>query len=214
MIPNKMQVKVFAPHLDARLLPEIVPVFHRWITERALGEVLIDVADYRHVFQGPGITLIGHESTYHLDESCEPKPQGMSHGQAAGSNTSVPKSNYGLVCFRKRGFANVDAPLVDVLWRAFTACQLLERELSLVDNLFDGGWLKVSIADRTALPPLFAMNEFAGFIAARLSPLYGGPPSVEVVEGGLPGVRVRSDKMHRVSSLLPRLERLLHPPRR
>jgi len=34
-----------------------------------LPELLIDVADYKHVPDGPGIMLIGHEADYSLDET-------------------------------------------------------------------------------------------------------------------------------------------------
>jgi hypothetical protein len=44
-------------------------VFNGWIQERALGELLVDVADYGHVHHGPGLLLIGHEANYSLDET-------------------------------------------------------------------------------------------------------------------------------------------------
>lgn len=45
-----------------------IPVFHRWIQNRVLEELLIDVADYRHVPSGPGVLLVGHDAFYGLDE--------------------------------------------------------------------------------------------------------------------------------------------------
>jgi hypothetical protein len=45
----------------------LIPVFHRWIRERVCDELLIDVADYRHVPAGPGVVLVGLEGTYSLD---------------------------------------------------------------------------------------------------------------------------------------------------
>jgi hypothetical protein len=48
---------------------EFVPVFHRWIQARALaGHQLIDVADYDHVHEGPGIVLVAHEANLHADQ--------------------------------------------------------------------------------------------------------------------------------------------------
>src|SRR5688500_9263262 len=65
----KLQLKLFA---DASSKPELeafVPVFHGFIRDQQLaGEVLIDVADYAHVHQGPGIALIGHEADYFMDQ--------------------------------------------------------------------------------------------------------------------------------------------------
>src|SRR5258708_30948979 len=48
---------------------EAIAVFHRWIQDRACPEMLIDVADYRHVPNGPGVMLIGHEANYSLDNT-------------------------------------------------------------------------------------------------------------------------------------------------
>ena len=46
-----------------------VPVFHDWIRRRVIGGVLLDVADYTHVPDGPGVVLVGHEFTYSPDRS-------------------------------------------------------------------------------------------------------------------------------------------------
>ena len=62
---DHVNVKVFAKApVD---LAAAIPVFHRWIQEGACEELLIDVADYRHVPAGPGVVLIGHEANYSLD---------------------------------------------------------------------------------------------------------------------------------------------------
>jgi len=45
----------------------VIPVFHRWIQDRAVDGMLIDVADYAHVPQGPGVMLIAHEGNYAID---------------------------------------------------------------------------------------------------------------------------------------------------
>ncbi len=67
-----------AYRLDLKLYfeaPEVSPreaaikVFHRIIQQKALDELLIDVADYGHVPSGPGVMLIGHEAHYALDAS-------------------------------------------------------------------------------------------------------------------------------------------------
>ena len=46
-----------------------IKVFHEWIQEDALDEMLIDVADYRHVPAGPGVLLIAHEADYSMDNT-------------------------------------------------------------------------------------------------------------------------------------------------
>ena len=45
----------------------LVPVFHDWIRTNAVEGLLIDVARYTHVPDGPGVMLIGHEGDYSLD---------------------------------------------------------------------------------------------------------------------------------------------------
>jgi hypothetical protein len=63
-----VNVKLFVDGSDDALEP-LVPVFHRWIQEKPFEELLLDVADYRHVLAGPGVILIGHEADYSLDNT-------------------------------------------------------------------------------------------------------------------------------------------------
>ncbi|MGB0562925.1 MAG: hypothetical protein ACPGVO_14155 [Spirulinaceae cyanobacterium] len=45
----------------------LIPIFHDWIRERKIPGVLLDVVDYRHVPEGPGIMLITHEINYAME---------------------------------------------------------------------------------------------------------------------------------------------------
>ena len=45
------------------------PIFHRWIQGQSLEGVLIDVADYSHVYCGPGILLVTHAGNYAMDDA-------------------------------------------------------------------------------------------------------------------------------------------------
>lgn len=65
MLPNKIQIKFFTQ--SAVDLKEIIPIFHSWIQDDQLDGLLLDVADYRHVPNGPGILLMGHAGDYALD---------------------------------------------------------------------------------------------------------------------------------------------------
>ena len=65
--PKRLSAKFYTLDPSGIDLEAIVPVFHRWIQDDALEGLLIDVADYAHVHQGPGILLIGHEGDYSLD---------------------------------------------------------------------------------------------------------------------------------------------------
>src|SRR5260370_9089492 len=64
-----VRVKVFARQPVSIDQGEAIPVFHCWIQDRVCPEMLIDVADYRHVPNGPGVMLIGHEASYSLDNT-------------------------------------------------------------------------------------------------------------------------------------------------
>lgn len=46
-----------------------IEVFHDWIRRRKLAGVLIDVADYRHVPDGPGVMLITHDINFSMDHT-------------------------------------------------------------------------------------------------------------------------------------------------
>jgi hypothetical protein len=72
------QVAVALQHINVKLpvkdpasvdLAAVVPVFHTWIQGQIFDELLLDVADYAHVPDGPGVILIGHEADYALDNT-------------------------------------------------------------------------------------------------------------------------------------------------
>jgi hypothetical protein len=48
-------------------LAPLIPLFHDWIRGTSRPGLLLDVADYRHVPQGPGVMLIGQEGDWSLD---------------------------------------------------------------------------------------------------------------------------------------------------
>jgi hypothetical protein len=64
-----VNVKLFAVEPAPADLSGAIPVFHRWIQRREFPELLIDIADYGHVPDGPGVMLIAHEANYSLDRS-------------------------------------------------------------------------------------------------------------------------------------------------
>jgi hypothetical protein len=63
-----INIKLYLNNTDTDLA-EVIPVFHNWIQDQIFEELLIDVADYRHVHHGPGLMLIGHEADYSLDQT-------------------------------------------------------------------------------------------------------------------------------------------------
>ena len=63
-----VNVKLYFNNSDADLDP-VIPILHSWIQDQPFDELLIDVADYRHVHHGPGLMLIGHQADYSLDQT-------------------------------------------------------------------------------------------------------------------------------------------------
>lgn len=62
------RVSAAIPFADADTSPEsFIPIFHDWIQRDAVEGLLIDVARYGHVHQGPGVMLVGHEGDYSVD---------------------------------------------------------------------------------------------------------------------------------------------------
>lgn len=67
---QKFAVKVFVTKGDGIPLDDFVPVFHSWIQQKSVADhLLIDVADYKHVVDGPGMVLISHQANIHIDET-------------------------------------------------------------------------------------------------------------------------------------------------
>lgn len=129
-----VNVKVAAVDAGGFDLTRVIPVFHRWIQDGALAdELAIDVADYRHVPEGPGVILVAHQAIYALDQ---------------GDGT------LGLLYDRR---APVDGTPQERLRQAaraaLRACRLLEEDAALTGALrFDGGRLQVSVNDRALAP--------------------------------------------------------------
>lgn len=63
----RISAKLYADNPEVIVLDAYIPLFHGWIQRRVLDGVPIDVADYAHVPDGPGMMLIGHEADRSLD---------------------------------------------------------------------------------------------------------------------------------------------------
>src|SRR5437762_11882508 len=108
-----VRVKIFASEAAVDL-GDAIPVFHRWIQDRVCPEMLIDVADYRHVPRGPGVLLIGHEANYSLDNA---------------------KGRLGLLYSRKQAGGSAQENLSQAWDSAVAACRLLEQEPEVAGKL-------------------------------------------------------------------------------
>jgi hypothetical protein len=70
MDTSKLSFKLFIENpASIKDLPQVVPVFHSWIQMHAIADhLLVDVADYAHVHNGPGVVLVSYEANYSLDK--------------------------------------------------------------------------------------------------------------------------------------------------
>ncbi|MGH0032145.1 MAG: hypothetical protein ACQGVC_20335 [Myxococcota bacterium] len=155
MNPQRISCKFFL-HPDPTapvVLSPFIGMFHRFIQEKTLDGLLLDVADYAHVPDGPGILLVGHDVDYGLD---------LAEGRA------------GLLVVRKR---YGELPAADALRLALAsalgAITAIEADGS-GDVRFATSAVTVQLLDRLATP-----NDDATYEAARsalapvLSDLYG-----------------------------------------
>ena len=71
---QKFGVKLFLNTNKNYESKDFIPVFHSWIQNKAVEDhLLIDVADYSHIQDGPGVMLVAHEGNFSLDqESLQP----------------------------------------------------------------------------------------------------------------------------------------------
>jgi hypothetical protein len=62
----------FKLRIDTTGMPDLaplIPVFHSWIRGQVFGDLLLDIADYRHVPAGPGVIVIGQAGDYSVDQT-------------------------------------------------------------------------------------------------------------------------------------------------
>lgn len=160
MDAHKLQVKVFAQSHDGITAETFIPIFHTWIKNHVLPDLLVDVANYAHVPKGPGVVLIGHEYDTFIDEA---------------------DGRFGVLHNRKRGGAGPDGRLADAFGRALHAAALLEADPALAGKLkFSTSEFLVRVNDRLAAPNTDAtFAALAPEIEAFGKRLFGGPVTVK-----------------------------------
>jgi hypothetical protein len=64
----KLGVKFFAADGQRVDLTEFIPIFHEWIQKQVINDhLLIDVHNYSHIDEGPGILLVAHQGNFSVD---------------------------------------------------------------------------------------------------------------------------------------------------
>jgi hypothetical protein len=130
-----INVKLLVRNQESVDLDPLIPVFHSWIQGQICEELLLDVADYRHVQGGPGIILIGHEADYSLDNT--DNQLGVRYNRKAvldGGNQER---------------------LAQAARAALKACQHLQQDSTLTERLklsFNGREIEIFVNDRALAP--------------------------------------------------------------
>ncbi len=140
MIPQRIQLKFYVTNPETAALDQFINIFHGWIQEQKITDtLLVDVADYQHVPDGPGVILIGLEADYGMDEV----------------------GRLGLLYTRKREMADTfELSLRIALGQALTAAKLIEAE---TDVRFGFDLVEVIVADKLVAPNTDeAFNQFSG----------------------------------------------------
>lgn len=197
----KYEVKIFLDDASEVEPAEYIPVFHRWIQEQRLPELLIDVADYRHVPHGPGVVLVAHDAQYAIDAA---------------------EGRQGLLYSRRRethpSRAAIPGPverLRSVLRDVLTACQYLETDPALSGRLrFRGDELVLWCNDRLVDDTDETSATLAQHVTACAAALYPGQAvrvtrvqdragrlGVAVQASGAPGVETLLARLHGASTL-------------
>jgi hypothetical protein len=133
MTLQHVNVKLFIENPAQVDLEPLIPIFHEWIQGQVFEEMLLDVADYRHVPGGPGVMLIGHQADYSVDNTDD--RLGVRYNRKAALDGS-----------------NLDR-LQQAGRAALIACQKFEQEPRLGSKLrFDGQAIEVFINDRLLAP--------------------------------------------------------------
>jgi hypothetical protein len=193
MDSHKLAVKFFAEASPELAHDAFIPVFHSWIQQHALKDhLLIDVADYAHVPDGPGTVLVSHEANISTDRE---------HGKL------------GLLYVRKQpidGATTFPRRLAGVFRAALEAAAKLEEEANLRGKLkFRGDELSFRIYDRLLAPNTPATFEQVKPQLQRFfSELYSGVP-VTLTQSGQPDelfdIKVKAQATPTIATLRQRL---------
>jgi hypothetical protein len=187
---HKFGIKFFAQDAERIDILKLIPIYHRWIQQSALEDLLIDVADYSHVPSGPGVMLIAHEGNYALDETGHER---------------------GVVYYSKHELAG-DLPerFAQVAHKALKAAELMSADAELEGALkVPGNRLQFFANDRLVAPNTdAAYAELEPAFKAFLDRLYAGAPYTLARESDPKerlSVRVRAEGEVPLQTLLERL---------
>ena len=130
---HRLGIKLFATNSSAVQIKKFVPIFHSWIQRQCVaGHQLIDVHDYSHIHNGPGVLLVAHEGNF---------------------STDMEDGRLGLAYFRKQPTEASGVSALRTCFKTVTdAAALLEAEPGLAGLRFLQDELLVISNDRLLAP--------------------------------------------------------------
>lgn len=150
-----INVKLYLKNPEAIDPHQFNPVFQNWIRNKVTSDLLLDVADYLHVPEGPGMVLVGLECDFALDQT---------------------DGRWGLKYNRKKSLEGSDTDRLEAALReALAACQRLESDESLQPKPeFSTNELEIFINDRALAPNTAETAQaFEPLLKTTLEKLYG-----------------------------------------
>lgn len=155
MNPARLSVRFAASDAPADLAPTI-EMFHRFIQRGLVEGLILDVADYRHVPDGPGVLLVGHDVDYGVTES---------------AFTTVRK---------RHAHDDAATQLRDVLRLGLGTLDAIADD-GQVGASFDRSRLTVTAFDRRLGAPAEAAEALHAELAPVIAELYGAEATVDTV---------------------------------
>ena len=194
MDSHKLSIKLFADNAERLTHDAFVPIFHHWIQEQGIPDhLLIDVADYAHVPNGPGTLVVAHEANIHFDrEDGRPGLLYLRKQPVDGAQT-----------FRER--------LAAVFRAAVFAANKLQSDPSIAGIRFRTDEIVFRIHDRLLAPNTAeTFNDVRGDLQAYFADAFKGDVTLEHQRDDerLFEVRIRSNGKATLSDLLSRLDSL------
>lgn len=159
IVPNRLGVKFNLKREPALAAGDIVPIFQRWIQEHTVDGMLIDVIDYKHVPEGPGVILIADEGDYAYDFS---------------------DRQIGLHYIRKRNLPEILSDALLLAFRLALGAALCLEDEAPGDIEFDFSRAKISFLDRQRYRN--DQSRYAALqneLSAIFAEIYGGGVTLE-----------------------------------
>jgi hypothetical protein len=150
---HKLGIKFFASPGEKVDLTEFIPIFHEWIQKQIINEhLLIDVHNYNHIYEGPGILLVAHQANFSVD---------------------FADGRMGFLYYRKQPVQAV----ADIVKPALQGCRLLEEDPKMRGRLhFSTNEALVVANDRLLAPNSEeSFSQVQSQLSSALKELLGKP---------------------------------------